>query len=98
SARAPENTIAALRTAIADGADDVEIDVQETAEGHVVLLHDTDLRRVAGLARSVWDMRLDEFRPWMWDPGSLRRSGKHKSRHWLSSLPLLVEELGSMSN
>ncbi|MBV8093421.1 MAG: hypothetical protein JO110_09330 [Acetobacteraceae bacterium] len=61
SARAPENTIAALRTAIADGADDVEIDVQETAEGHVVMLHDTDLRRVAGLARSVWDMRLDEI-------------------------------------
>lgn len=61
SARAPENTLEALRMAIADGADDVEIDVQETADGHVVLLHDTDLRRVAGVARFVWDMRLNEL-------------------------------------
>ncbi|MGH7155973.1 MAG: glycerophosphodiester phosphodiesterase family protein, partial [Acetobacteraceae bacterium] len=61
STSAPENTLAALRTAITQGADMVEIDVQETADGHVVLLHDTDLRRVAGVARSIWDMRLDEL-------------------------------------
>jgi len=60
SGRAPENTMAALRAAIADGADAVEIDVQETADGKVVVLHDTDLRRVAGVARPIWDMRLDE--------------------------------------
>jgi glycerophosphoryl diester phosphodiesterase len=62
SARAPENTLAALKAAIADHADIVEIDVQETADGEVVLLHDTDLRRVAGVARPIWDMRLDEVR------------------------------------
>ncbi len=61
SARAPENTIAALRNAIAEGADVVEVDAQETADGEVVLLHDTDLRRVAGVARSVWEMRSDEL-------------------------------------
>lgn len=61
SARAPENTIAALNAAIADGADFVEIDVQETADGQVVLLHDTDLRRVAGLARPVWQMSAAEL-------------------------------------
>jgi glycerophosphoryl diester phosphodiesterase family protein len=33
SARAPENNLAALENAIADGADVVEIDVQETADG-----------------------------------------------------------------
>ena len=60
SGRAPENTMAALRAAVADGADAVEIDVQETADGKVVVLHDTDLRRVAGVARAIWDMRLDE--------------------------------------
>jgi glycerophosphoryl diester phosphodiesterase len=60
SARAPENTMAALKAAIADGADAVEIDVQETADGKVVVLHDTDLRRVAGVARAIWDMRLAE--------------------------------------
>ena len=48
SRRAPENTLAAIRAAIEDGADWAEIDVQRTADGVVVLLHDTDLRRVAG--------------------------------------------------
>ncbi len=61
SAHAPENTMAALENAIAAGADVVEIDVQETADGEIVLLHDTDLRRVAGIARSVWQMRLNEL-------------------------------------
>jgi glycerophosphoryl diester phosphodiesterase len=39
-----------------EGADAVEVDVQETADGEVVLLHDTDLRRVAGVGRSIWDL------------------------------------------
>jgi len=60
SADAPENTLAALDNAIAAGADAVEVDAQETADGAVVLLHDTDLRRVAGVARPIWDMRLAE--------------------------------------
>ncbi len=61
SVHAPENTLAALKSAIAERADVVEVDVQETADGKVVLLHDTDLRRVAGVARPIWDMRLDEL-------------------------------------
>jgi glycerophosphoryl diester phosphodiesterase len=61
SARAPENTLAALRNAIGEGADAVEVDVQETADGEVILLHDTDLRRVAGLARSIWDLPYTEL-------------------------------------
>ncbi len=61
SAHAPENTLAALRSAIAARADVVEIDAQETSDGKVVVLHDTDLRRVAGVARSIWGIRLDEL-------------------------------------
>jgi glycerophosphoryl diester phosphodiesterase len=61
STRAPENTLAALRNAIAEGADAVEVDVQETADGEVVLLHDTDLRRVAGVARSIWDLQYTDL-------------------------------------
>jgi len=62
SARAPENTLAALEQAIRDGADYVEIDAQETMDGEVVVLHDTDLRRVTGVARSIWQVRYDEIR------------------------------------
>jgi glycerophosphoryl diester phosphodiesterase len=60
SKAAPENTIAALRQAVADGADYAEIDVQRTADGVVVLLHDTDLRRVAGVNSGIWELSLDE--------------------------------------
>jgi len=41
--RYPENTVAAVRGAVADGADAVEIDVQPTADGDVVVFHDRRL-------------------------------------------------------
>jgi glycerophosphoryl diester phosphodiesterase len=56
SAEAPENTLGAIRLAIAQGADCVEIDVQEAGDGTLVLLHDTDLRRVVGDTRGVWEL------------------------------------------
>ncbi len=68
SAVAPENTLAALYQASADGADFAEIDVQETADGALVLLHDQDLMRVAGIATNIWDAKLADLR--MVDVGS----------------------------
>ncbi len=58
---APENTIAAMEAAIAAGADWVEFDVQETADGVVVLLHDSDLMRVAGLRLNIWNTALSDI-------------------------------------
>ncbi|NQT86883.1 glycerophosphoryl diester phosphodiesterase membrane domain-containing protein [bacterium] len=55
SAAAPENTLAAFERAIADGADWVELDVQEAADGTVVVIHDSDLKRIAGVDLKVWD-------------------------------------------
>ena len=59
--RAPENTLSALRQAIAEGADYAEIDVQTTADGVVVLLHDADLMRVASVERRLRDIKFDEL-------------------------------------
>lgn len=59
---APENTLAALEQAIAMGADYTEIDVQQTADGVVVLMHDVDLMRVANDPRRITDVRYDEIR------------------------------------
>jgi len=56
SAEAPENTLSAIGLAIAQGTDWVEIDVQEARDGTLVLLHDHDLRRVAGDPRGVWEL------------------------------------------
>ncbi|GAA3735886.1 glycerophosphoryl diester phosphodiesterase [Spinactinospora alkalitolerans] len=45
SAYAPENTLAAIDEAEARGAGTVEVDVQRTKDGELVLVHDTDLVR-----------------------------------------------------
>src|SRR5512140_2434513 len=62
SADAPENTLAAFRLALAQGADGVELDVWRCATGEVVVVHDEDLRRVAGLPVRVPDATLAELR------------------------------------
>jgi len=46
--RYPENTVRAVRGAVGDGADAVEIDVQPTADGDVVVFHDRRLDGPAG--------------------------------------------------
>ncbi len=59
---APENTLSAMQRAIESGADYAEMDVQQTADGVVVLLHDRDLKRVAGVSRRLDEMSYDEVR------------------------------------
>jgi len=56
SAVAPENTLSAIEKAIEMGADYAEIDVQEIADGTIVVFHDTDLVRVTGLDRKIWEV------------------------------------------
>jgi glycerophosphoryl diester phosphodiesterase len=53
AAHGPENSRAALRAAIAAGADLAEIDVQRAADGTVVVVHDRDLMKLAGLPLRV---------------------------------------------
>ena len=59
--RAPENTLSAIEAAAHCGADFAEIDAQETADGVVVVFHDADLMRVAGLDRKIWDVTYEEL-------------------------------------
>ena len=61
SADAPENTLAAMEQAIKDGADWVEIDVQETRDGEVVVIHDADLKKIGGNGLRVFDASLAEL-------------------------------------
>ncbi len=59
--KAPENTISALQYTIDSGADYAEIDVQETKDGELILLHDDSLKRTAGVKKNVWDMTLKQI-------------------------------------
>jgi len=58
---APENTMASVRRAIADGADWIEIDVQETADGEVVVIHDSDFMKLAGVNLRVWEATMEQL-------------------------------------
>ena len=61
SAVAPENTMAAFREAIAVGADGIEFDVRLTRDGVPVVIHDSTLRRTAGLNQRVSDLTWQEL-------------------------------------
>ena len=59
---APENTIAAMRAALAvPGCDGLEFDVQSARDGVPVLLHDDTLDRVHGIRASVDSLTASEL-------------------------------------
>ncbi|WP_374203267.1 glycerophosphodiester phosphodiesterase [Streptomyces sp. ST2-7A] len=59
SGHAPENTLAAVDAAAEQGVTWVEVDVQRTRDGELVLLHDTTLRRTTDAAE-----RFPDRAPW----------------------------------
>ncbi|HZL75454.1 MAG TPA: glycerophosphodiester phosphodiesterase [Propionibacteriaceae bacterium] len=56
-----ENTLPALQAAAKAGADRVEFDVMETKDGKFVVMHDTNLRRLAGRNLNVKDLTQEEL-------------------------------------
>mgnify|MGYP001820150677 CR=1 FL=1 len=61
SAAAPENSIAAIKLAIESGAEWVEIDVQEAADGEIVVIHDSDLKKVGGVPMVVAESTMKQL-------------------------------------
>lgn len=57
-----ENTLAAIKEAIAAGADLVEVDVRLTADGETVILHDPDMLRVWGDPRRIESVTMQDLR------------------------------------
>jgi glycerophosphoryl diester phosphodiesterase len=55
----PENTMAAFALAIEQKADWVELDVQESADGEVIVMHDSDYMKIAGVDLKAWDATMD---------------------------------------
>ena len=62
SAEAPENSLAAFRRAIEEKADFVELDVQESLDGVVVVVHDSDLMKVGGSPMKIWESTAEQLR------------------------------------
>ena len=61
AALAPENTMASVMRALDDGADWIEIDVQESADGEVIVAHDSDFMKSSNVPTKVWDVTRDDL-------------------------------------
>lgn len=88
SADAPENTLAALKLGYEQGADADELDVHLTKDGKVVVIHDADTKRTAGVDRKVAEQTFDEIRKV--DVGGF---GKWQGKGFSERVPTLDEVL-----
>lgn len=57
----PENTVAAIEKGLEDGADWIEIDVQETVDGEIAVIHDSDFMKLSGVDLKIWDASLADL-------------------------------------
>ena len=60
--RAPENTVAAARDALRLGVDLIECDVRTTADGHLVIMHDSTVDRTTDGFGPISGMTLSQVR------------------------------------
>lgn len=58
----PENSLAAIQSCIDLGVDIVEIDVRKTKDGHLVLMHDSDVNRTTNGTGTVSSKTLAEIK------------------------------------
>jgi len=59
---APENTLRSIAQAVALGCDLIEVDVQRTKDGHLVLIHDARVDRTTNGKGLVAEMNLEDLR------------------------------------
>ncbi len=57
----PENTMSAFRGAVEQGADWIELDIQQSSDGQIFVMHDSDFRRTTGVRAKAWTLPWDEI-------------------------------------
>ena len=53
--------MAAFQGALDQDADWIELDIQQSADGEIFVMHDTNLKRTAGINRNTWEMTWEEL-------------------------------------
>ena len=86
---APENTLAAVKLGWQQAKDGVEIDIHLSRDAKIVVIHDYDTKRIAGVDRKVADQTLSELRA--------LDAGKWKGKPWTGEkIPRLEEVLSTI--
>lgn len=88
---APENTLASINLAWKKGADAVEIDVHLSKDNHVVVIHDSTLKRLCGINKKVKNLTLSELKNF--DVGLWKNVDFANER-----IPTLIEILHTVPN
>lgn len=86
SKEAPENTMAAFEKAIDDMADYIELDVQLTGSGEVIVMHDSNAYRTTGIDANIVEMTYREVK-------SLDAGSWFSDEYKGENVPLLKEVL-----
>lgn len=93
SGRYPENTMEAFRGALEAGADGIELDVQLTKDGQIVIIHDETLDRTTNGKGYVKDHTLAELKQLDASGKSLSGSGIptfEEYCEWVKDTPLIT--------
>lgn len=56
----PENTMSAFMGAKELGADWIELDVQQTKDRKIIVIHDTNFKRTTGVDKNTWELVYDD--------------------------------------
>lgn len=86
SKKAPENSLSAFEVAIEDGADVVELDVRQTKDGVIVVMHDESLKRTCGVNKKVGELTYAELQGIYIDAG-------HKKEYPNERIPTLRQAI-----
>jgi glycerophosphoryl diester phosphodiesterase len=62
AAHAPENTMASFEMGVRLGADVIELDVHESRDGHLVVIHDPEVARTTDGCGRIKDLTLSEIK------------------------------------
>ena len=86
---APENTLESFRLGWQQQADAVELDIMLSKDGRIVVIHDPNTKRLAGVDRPVVEQSFEELRS--------QDVGKWKDARWTGTqIPLFGDVLASI--
>ena len=86
---APENTLESFQLGWQQQADAVELDIMLSQDGRIVVIHDKDTKRLAGIDRPVVEQSFDELRK--------LDVGRWKDERWAGTrIPLFSDVLASI--
>jgi len=92
---APENTLAAFRSGLANGANALELDIHLSADGRLVVMHDPEVDRTTGSTGRIADLDLAQLKAL---DAAARFRGLSSGRQDIPTLEEVLELIAASGN